>query len=206
VLRYLAGIPDRQKIQLMTIDMWNPYREAIHEALPDARIVVDKFHVVRMANEALERIRKEHRVNLPTKGRLQLKDDRWMMLTNPDKLDAGRALLLEEMLSRFPLLKAGYEAKERFRAIWQSHSVEDAEAAYDEWEAKLLLMHSCHKTERPAYERGAYVGSGGSGFSMSRVVGMIPRELEPTGRWLGVELSTLVAELRKLPKSPKSTL
>jgi transposase len=103
VIRYLAGIDDREKIRLVAIDMWNPYREAIREVLPHARIVVDKFHVVRMANEDLERIRKEHRVSLPVRGRLQLKDDRWMMLTNPDKLDSERMLLLEAMLGQFPM-------------------------------------------------------------------------------------------------------
>jgi transposase len=137
VIRYLAGIDDREKIKLVAIDMWNPYREAIREVLPHARIVVDKFHVVRMANEALERIRKAHRVSLPIRGRLQLKDDRWMMLTNPEKLDAGRALLLEEMLSRFPLLKAGYGAKERFREVWRAESMPAAQEAYARWEAEL---------------------------------------------------------------------
>jgi transposase len=137
VIRYLAGIDDREKIRLVAIDMWNPYREAIREVLPHARIVVDKFHVVRMANEALERIRKEHRVSLPIRGRLQLKDDRWMMLTNPDRLDSGRMLLLEAMLGQFPLLKAGYEAKERFRAVWRAESMPAAQEAYDQWESDL---------------------------------------------------------------------
>ena len=137
VIRYLAGIEDREKIKLVAIDMWNPYREAVREVLPHARIVVDKFHVVRMANEALERIRKEHRVSLPMRGRLQLKDDRWMMLTNPDKLDAGRMWLLEAMLGQFPLLKAGYEAKERFRAVWRAENMPAAQEAYDKWESDL---------------------------------------------------------------------
>lgn len=256
VIRYLAGINDRDKIQLVAIDMWNPYREAIREVLPQARIVVDKFHVVRMANEALERIRKEHRVSLPIRGRLQLKDDRWMMLTNPDKLDAGRMLLLEAMLGQFPLLKAGYDAKERFRAVWRAESMPAAQEAYDKWEAdlpgdvrpafndlttamrnwrteiftyfdtrvtnaytesfnslakmvnrlgrgysfevlraKLLLTRSCHRVERAAYERPS------SGLSMGRMTSFMVREDAPS-RFLGVDLSTLAAELGKLPEKP----
>lgn len=38
--------------------MWTPYRDAVQAVLPDARIVIDKFHVVRMANDALEKVRK----------------------------------------------------------------------------------------------------------------------------------------------------
>ncbi len=37
--------------------MWKPYRRAVQAVLPQARIVVDKFHVVRVANEALEKVR-----------------------------------------------------------------------------------------------------------------------------------------------------
>jgi len=260
VIRYLAGIDDREKIKLVAIDMWNPYREAVCEVLPHARIVVDKFHVARMANEALERIRKEHRVSLPIRGRLQLKDDRWMMLTNPDKLDASRMLLLEAMLGQFPLLKAAYEAKEKFRAVWRAENMPAAQEAYDKWEsdlpqdvrpafndlttamrnwrteiftyfdtrvtnaytesfnslakmvnrlgrgysfevlrAKLLLTRSCHKSVRTAYERPS------SGLSMGRMTSFMVQE-DPPSRFLGLNISTLAAELGKLPKSTKSTL
>ena len=44
--------------------MWNPYRAAVKAVLPQARIVVDKFHVVRMANDALEKVRKGFRKEL----------------------------------------------------------------------------------------------------------------------------------------------
>jgi transposase len=137
VIAYLAALPDPKTVQLVTIDMWQPYREAVREVLPHTRIVVDKFHVVRMANEALERVRKLHRAQLPKKGRLQLKDDRWMLLTNPDRLDSVRHLLLEEMLERFPLLKVAHAAKEGFRAVWQTGSVMEAKARYDAWLAGL---------------------------------------------------------------------
>ncbi len=256
IIRYLAAMPDKERVKLVTIDMWQPYREAVQLVLPHARIVVDKFHIVRMANEALERVRKEHRASLPIKGRLQLKDDRWMMLTNPDRLDAGRHMLLEEMLERFPLLKQAYAAKEGFRAVWQTESIDQAKAAYDKWaaelpedikpafhdltramgnwreeifayfdtritnaytesfnavakmtnrlgrgysfevlRAKLLLMHSCHKMERPVYVRPEREVR-----SMGRVFGMMLRE-DPAPRFLGIGLSTLADELAKLPEN-----
>ena len=34
--------------------MWKPYKDAVNTILPHAKVVVDKFHVVRMANQALE--------------------------------------------------------------------------------------------------------------------------------------------------------
>ncbi|NCF78066.1 MAG: ISL3 family transposase, partial [Proteobacteria bacterium] len=58
VTNYLMKLKDRQKVEIVSMDMWNPYRAAVKAVLPQARIVVDKFHVVRMANDALERVRK----------------------------------------------------------------------------------------------------------------------------------------------------
>ncbi len=53
VTNYLMKLKDRQKVEIVSMDMWNPYRAAVKAVLPQARIVVDKFHVVRMANDAL---------------------------------------------------------------------------------------------------------------------------------------------------------
>lgn len=40
------------------MDMWRPYYDAVKAVLPDAVIVIDKFHVVKMANQAVEKGRK----------------------------------------------------------------------------------------------------------------------------------------------------
>lgn len=43
------------------MDMWRPYKDAVNLVLPHAIIVIDKFHVVKMANEAVEKGRKDLR-------------------------------------------------------------------------------------------------------------------------------------------------
>jgi transposase len=55
-----STLENRDKVRYVAMDKWKPYRDAIQSVLPDATIVIDKFHVVRMANNALEKIRKEH--------------------------------------------------------------------------------------------------------------------------------------------------
>ena len=70
VTNYLMKLKDRQKVEIVSMDMWNPYRAAVKAVLPQARIVVDKFHVVRMANDALEKVRKGLRKELkPSQSR-----------------------------------------------------------------------------------------------------------------------------------------
>lgn len=58
------GMTDRHQVEIVSMDMRKSYRRAVQAVPPPARIVVDKFHVVRMANEALENIRKGLRKGL----------------------------------------------------------------------------------------------------------------------------------------------
>lgn len=67
VARYLHALPNRERVEYVVMDMWQPYHDLVRELLPQARIVVDKFHVVRMANQCLEAVRKELRRGLTPK-------------------------------------------------------------------------------------------------------------------------------------------
>lgn len=137
VIRYLAGLPDSHVITHVAMDMWEPYREAVRVALPKATIVVDRFHVSRMASEAMERVRKLLGATIPQRSKLMLMGDRWLLLRNEKDLDATQTILLQSTLGQFPTLKKAWEAKEGFRAIWKCQSRVEAEEAYREWLAGL---------------------------------------------------------------------
>jgi transposase len=61
VERYLRSLPEeaRRAIEVVSIDPYDAYRQAIRAELPHARIVCDHFHLVRGANTALDSIRRE---------------------------------------------------------------------------------------------------------------------------------------------------
>ena len=95
VTNYLMKLKDRQKVEIVSMDMWNPYRAAVKAVLPQARIVVDKFHVVRMANDALERVRKGLRKELKPSQSRTLKGDRKILLKRAHEVsDRGSTPLL----------------------------------------------------------------------------------------------------------------
>ena len=66
------SMTERHQVEIVSMDMWKPYRRAVQAVLPQARTVVDKFHVVRMANEALEKVRKGLRKKLTSNQRRTL--------------------------------------------------------------------------------------------------------------------------------------
>ncbi|MCR7552343.1 transposase, partial [Pseudomonas aeruginosa] len=55
---YLANMRGRDNVQIICQDMWKPYRDVASKLFPRAAVVVDRFHIQRMANEAMETLRK----------------------------------------------------------------------------------------------------------------------------------------------------
>jgi transposase len=119
------------------MDMWNPYRDAVYKTLPNADVVVDKFHVVRMANKSVEAIRKQIRKELDDKKRKQLKNDRYLMLKRRKDLTPMEQVTLESWMLNFPRLKQAYELKESFFEIWDAIDAKEAHQRYLAWESSI---------------------------------------------------------------------
>ena len=133
VARRIARMPHRDQIELVTMDMWRPYWTVVHELVPKAQVVVDRWHVQRYANEGLERVRKSLRAELPKKRRIALKDDRRLLLKRGCGLKGMEPLIVEAWCNEFPQFGAAYRAKEGFAAIWGWGNEADARAGYEAW-------------------------------------------------------------------------
>lgn len=135
---YVHGLPNRERIDLVCMDMWAPYRDVARELLPRAQVVVDKFHVVRMATAALETVRKGIRADLTPKKRLRLKDDRFLLLRRARDLAPLQLNLLHAWTAEFPALGAAWKAKEAFFDLWDTpQTTAHAKADYAAWVAAL---------------------------------------------------------------------
>lgn len=126
------------------MDMWKPYKAAVYESLPQAKIVIDRFHVIKMVTAALETIRKDYARALSDKERIRLKNSRWLMLHNKEDLSQKQTARLEEMLNAHPTLKDAYELKESFRSIYQCEYRKDAEKQFKNW-ANIVPAKSAYE-------------------------------------------------------------
>ncbi len=111
VTRRLMSMANRHQVEIVSMDMWKPYRRAFQTVLPQARIVVDKFHVVRMANEALEKIRKGLRKELKPNQRRPLKGDRKILLKRAHDVSDRERLIMETWTGAFPPALGGLRAQ-----------------------------------------------------------------------------------------------
>ncbi len=130
VSRHLRELHRRGGVEIVAMDMWVPYRDAVRWNLPSAKIIVDKFHVVRLANQGLEAMRRELRQTLTDRQRRTLMHERFVVLRRREDLTDKDRMILDVWTQHMPLLAQAYGAKEQFYGIWSARNQEDAEAAY----------------------------------------------------------------------------
>ncbi|MBF0233680.1 MAG: ISL3 family transposase, partial [Desulfamplus sp.] len=137
VISYLNSLKDKNHIEVVTMDMWKPYRDAMKEYLPQAKVVIDKFHITRMANNAMEDTRKNLREQLTPKERITLKNDRFHLLKRKQDLTNKEILLNETWFDQYPVLKHAYEAKEDFFNLWEHQDKSSAKDEYLRWKKSI---------------------------------------------------------------------
>ncbi len=131
--KYFANFPNPKEVEYVTADLWRPYEQVYQEFFPHARMVADRFHVQRMATNAIEAVRKKVRKSLSTKDRLKMKDDRFILLKNAKNLNPYQVERLAEMLREFPELELAWKTNKRFVDCWEHTNKYDAEIAFAEW-------------------------------------------------------------------------
>lgn len=120
-------------IEVVSMDLSAAYQKAVREALPDAEIVFDKFHLARLAQQALDEVRRSLVRELPTEQRRPLKKTRWVLLKSPQNLDPAQQNKLATIQRTNRSLYRAYLLKESFLDILASLSAEDARAELRAW-------------------------------------------------------------------------
>jgi transposase len=128
--------PSRAKIEAVAMDMSAAYRGAVSTHLPKAKIVFDRFHVVKLFNEKLSDLRRAlHREATEVMHKEVLKGTRWLLLKNPENLDAEKdeKRRLEEALALNKPLATAYYMKDDLRRFWEQPGKRFATAFLDDW-------------------------------------------------------------------------
>jgi len=129
----------RAKVQAVATDLAAAYRRAVREHLPQAVHVFDHFHVIKLFNEKLSTLRRDlyHQAQSAEEQAL-LKGTRWLLLKNPENLDAGRneAQRLAEALRLNEPLATAYYLKEDLRQIWSQPNKRTARRVLRDWIAR----------------------------------------------------------------------
>ena len=122
-----------RKIESVTIDMSGAYIKAVRESVPRATIVFDRFHVQRLAHDALDEVRRAEVREACASEKAALKNTRWALQKNPwnlTSLERDKLANLEE--GNAPIYRA-YLLKESLLAILDRRQVNVADRKLEEW-------------------------------------------------------------------------
>lgn len=124
------------KIEAVATDMSPAYIEAVVTHLPRARLVFDRFHVMKLFNDKLSALRRElQREASEMLHKDVLKGTRWLLLKRPENLDPKHqeAERLEEALRLNQPLATAYYLKEDLAEVWEQEDQETAQAFLLDW-------------------------------------------------------------------------
>jgi transposase len=126
----------RAKIEAVAMDMSPAYRQAVSTHLPKAKIVFDRFHVMKLFNEKLSDLRRAlHREATDVMQKKVLKGTWWLLLKAAENLNEEKdeKTKLEEALALNQSLAVAYYLKEDLRQFWEQPGKKFATVFLDGW-------------------------------------------------------------------------
>lgn len=127
------------KIQAVATDMSPAYIDAVTTHLPQATLVFDRFHVMKLYNDKLSNLRRElHREATDLLHKDVLKGTRWLLLKRPENLDPRKnePARLEEALRLNQPLATAYYLKEQLSEVWEQDDEDEARTFLLDWVAQ----------------------------------------------------------------------
>lgn len=103
-----------EAITEVSMDLSPAFQKGAAEHLPNAQVTFDRFHLMKLVNEAVDAVRKGEALSQP-----DLKKSRWLWLKNPGKLSAKQSARLREILKNQNLKTAqAYQLRLTFQEIF----------------------------------------------------------------------------------------
>jgi transposase len=134
---FFADLGDRRaSIRAVSIDMSGEYQRAIRDAIPDAQLCFDPFHVVRLAARATDQVRRDewnaHERSHTATGRW-VKGTRWSLLKAPERQTVAQLATLWEVQHANRALYRAFLLREELRLLYHLPDPALAPAHLDAW-------------------------------------------------------------------------
>jgi transposase len=123
------------RIEAVAMDMSPAYRDAVSTHLPEATIVYDHFHVIKLFNDKLSDLRRSLYHKARDEQKKVLKGSRWLLLKAAENLTPQRdeEARLEKALELNKPLAVAYYLKEDLRQFWAQPGKRFAGAFLTDW-------------------------------------------------------------------------
>lgn len=116
------------KVKHVSMDMSPSFIAGVNEHFPKSEVHFDRFHVVKLLNEAMDKVRKSER-----KQHEALKGHKYTFLKNQQNLSDDKKEELNKFIKLYPILGEAYRLKILFNDLWEMESEEEAVAFLVDW-------------------------------------------------------------------------
>jgi transposase len=177
------------KLETVTMDMSKAYKTAVTKRAPNARIVFDRFHVQRLAHDALDKVRREQWRAADPEDKTAIKGTRFALQKNPWNLEQQEHEKLAAVQKSNKGLYRAYLSKETLRDILDRRQPNVAREKLLDWMAwasrsRLRAFRKLARTIKEHLEGiVAYVATG---FSNGRAEGLNGKVRTITRRAFGL--------------------
>ncbi len=133
---FFAGMSEAQKqaIEAVAMDMWEPFINRIQHHCPQAKIVFALFHVVKAFGEVIDEVRREEVRKATTDlDRRYIKGSRYLLLKNRQNLRPHERGRLRDLLAANERISAVYQLKDQLKMIYHYRKRGWAKKALDQW-------------------------------------------------------------------------
>ena len=137
--QFLAALGAKRtdRLQLAVMDMGRPFRNSLERNAPHARIVFDKFHVLRHLGDALDEVRRSEYRRLAGQDRTFIKGQRCTLLSRWENLSHDGRHSLKTLLAANRRLNTASVLKEQFGQLWDYQREGWARAFFERWRDAL---------------------------------------------------------------------
>jgi len=127
------------RIKFVCSDMWAPYLKVIAKKAPNALNILDRFHIMRKFNEAIDEIRREEITQFKTENQDNvLNKGRWLLLRRPENLSEKQTIKMGELLKLNLRSIKGYLLREDFQRFWDYQRPYVASKFLENWVTRTL--------------------------------------------------------------------
>ena len=123
----------KQGVEAVAVDMWEPFIQTIQTQLPEADIVHDKFHVSSYLGEAVDKVRRQEHKELLAQGDETLKGTRQLWLYNPQNFSPEQAEEFSALKDLQLKVARAWAAKELFSKFWEYQEEGWARRFFKDW-------------------------------------------------------------------------
>ncbi len=123
----------KQTVEAVAVDMWEPFIRTIEKPVPEADIVHDKFHISKYLGEAVDQVRRQEHKELMAQGDETLTGTRQLWLYNPENFGPEQSKEFSAVKDLELKVARAWAAKELFSKFWNYQEEGWARRFFKDW-------------------------------------------------------------------------